>query len=202
MSAAWAWRTDAKVSSRSGGTWPRSPPPPVAPAAPARHESDRPRPGPASVRPRRSSAPLAAGRTPHAIRRLWRRAASPDRIQSPPASTLLCSWRQPRPARAAARPGYRHSPRRVAGPSVGSLPPLRSRVPPRWLLAGLLQQYRPLPASRRPQPGTAPCPARREHLPCAHGCCHPPERGRPVLPRGARQTSRARPRMHRPWRRC
>jgi hypothetical protein len=101
----------------------------VAPAARARREPDRPGPAPVSVRRRRSLAPLAAGRTPNAAHRPWRRAAAPDRNRAVRALVRLCSWRQWRSAHAAARPGYRRSPRRVAGPSVGSLPPLRSRVP-------------------------------------------------------------------------
>ena len=58
---------------------------------------------------------------------------------------------------------------RPAGSSGGFLPALRSHAPPRWLPAGRLARCRPLPASRRPQPGTVPCPTRRGDLLCAHG---------------------------------
>ena len=40
-------------------------------------------------------------------------------------------------------------------------------------------------SSRRPRPDRAPCPARREDRPCARGCCRPPEPAQPGRGRAA-----------------
>src|SRR5215467_5265453 len=44
----------------------------------------------------------------------------------------------------------------------------------------------------------APCPVEQEDLPCAHGCCHPPELGQPDRGHGQRRMSRDRSRKHHP----
>ena len=109
--------------SRSGGTWPRSPPPSGCAGSPSEtriwfdigQRLDE-------LRAWRRSAPPAAGRTPRGWRIVSARpAASPGRTQAAPASARPCSCRARRPGRAAGRPGCRRPPRRVAGSSAGSM---------------------------------------------------------------------------------